>query len=484
MSELVINIEKLREENITNVKVSREDEHIYYIDGIPYQSKEIKEIVFNTKFNIPNVPKYLRERVIVDNILPEEKERMALMAKMVDKVYQRRKAYTRPISVSRLRGAGDETEDYTTKLEKRKLYADVDNQDVDDYILQDTGNDLSALFVNKDKKESVLAIRGLLPFTDYKDTLQLFQMAAYTIAETERAEGMGKEYKNDKLLLKNTFEESKNKYPNHKMVVTGHSRGGRLTLNLGRNNNVEYHAFSPAGNRADFIDSIPRSKGKLYYHTNDPVSLFHHRNKGKNEEQHIEMFNTRLNTHDLKDFYKNENSRFFKHASRPNQQEIEDEILLDMQLADDEIPTAEEMVDADLGRFDVIYTERLPSRKPTIVPLDEPLPQVYFDSEDTKKIKRTKALNRDVPSERTIFNKYEPSVFTDLNLRPVKKFEPITFENIDSDKNNKISKKELSNYLLKRGYDEDTIRDLFETYDTDNDGNITRSEFTNLKLML
>jgi len=156
-----------------------------------------------------------------------------------------------------------------------------------------------------------------------------------------------------------------------------------------------------------------------------------------------------------------------------------------MQLKDDEIPTAEEMVDADLGRFDIIYTERLPSRKPTIAPaLDEPLPQVYFDSQDPKKITRTKALNRDVPSERTIFNTYEPSVFTDLNLRPVKKFEPITFEEIDNDNNNKITLTELKSYLSKRGYDNDTIDELFSTYDVDNNKSISRAEFTYLKLML
>jgi hypothetical protein len=272
---------------------------------------------------------------------------------------------------------------------------------------------------------------------------------------------MGFEYKNDRRILEQTYRTAKNKNPDHKLVVTGHSRGGKLALYLGRDNDIEYHAFSPAGNRADFIDSVPRDGGRLYYHTNDPVSLFHHRGKGKTEEQHYEMFNSRLNTHDLKDFYMSKSSQFFKHPKRASQQRMEEDILLDMKLKDDEIPTGEEIVDSDLGRFDF-----------------------YFDSQDPKKIKRTSALNKDAPSERTIFNEYTPSVFTDLNLRPVKKFEPITFEEIDSDKNQKISKKELSNYLLNRGYDENTIRVLFETYDTDADGNITRAEFTNLKLLL
>jgi len=108
---------------------------------------------------------------------------------------------------------------------------------------------------------------------------------------------------------------------------------------------------------------------------------------------------------------------------------------------------------------------------------------IYFDSLDPKK-ENTNALNKDSPSERTIFNEYTPSVFTDLNLRPAKKFEPITFEAIDSDKNNKISLKELNDYLSKRGYDEATIKDLFESFDFNNDGSISRSEFVDLKTRL
>ena len=60
----------------------------------------------------------------------------------------------------------------------------------------------------------------------------------------------------------------------------------------------------------------------------------------------------------------------------------------------------------------------------------------------------------------------------------------MSFEEVDSDKNDKISLKELNDYLSKRGYDEGTIKDLFATYDTNNDGTISRSEFTDLKQMV
>jgi len=488
-----IDIDALRDENLKNVDVGVDGStHTYYINGVPYQSKELKDQVLNSKFNIPQG---LRTRTIEENMNNEEKERMELMAEMVDIVYARRKAFNRPLSS--LRGSVDETEKFNLDLERRQLYRDIDNQNIGDYTLQDTGNDLTALFVNKNKKESVLAIRGLMPFEDYKDRFQLGEMIAYTFMETENAERMGMEYKNDRDIVRRTYNLAKEQYPDHKLVLSGHSRGGKLTLNLGREKDLEYHAFSPAGNRADFIDSTPQRGGRLYYHTNDPVSLFHHKGKGKTEEQHYEMFNSRTYTHDLRDFYKNERSAFFKHSVKPPQQQIEEEILIDMNLKNEDVPTAEEMVLSDLGLFeplppvDLTNKNFVPSkaivpyfglREEALEPVSKKQP-IYFDSLDPKK-KNTNTLNKDSPSDRTIFNEYVPSVFTDLNLRPVKKFEPITFEEIDGDKNNKISLKELNDYLSKRGYDQETIKDLFETFDTDNNDSISRREFIDLRQMV
>jgi len=457
-----IDIDALREENLKNVQVGIDgDTHQYFVNSIPYKSMELKDKLFNSKFSIPQG---LRTRVIQENMNDEEKERMKLMAKMVDTVYARRREYDRPISMASLRGASEETEQFNTKLENRQLYYDTDNQNIGDYILQDTGNDLTALFVNKNKKESVLAIRGLMPFEDYKDSFQLGEMIAYTFSETENAENMGMEYKNDRDIVRRSYNSAKERNPDHKIVITGHSRGGRAALSVGRENNIEYHAFSPAGNRADFIDSTPQRGGRLYYHTNDPVSLFHHKGKGKTEEQHFEMFNSRTYTHDLRDFYKNKQSSFYKHPVKPEQEQIEEEILIDMNLKNEYVPTAEEMVLSDMGIF-------------------EPLPPIYFDSLDSKK-QNTNALTRQDPTETLIFNEYIPSVFNDINIKPAKPFDPITFDDVDDDGNNKITFEELKSYLLQRNYDETTIKNLYETYDTDNDGSLSRAEFTNLKLML
>lgn len=471
-----IDVEKLREENLENIKASRFDiEHLFYIDGVPYQSKQLKDTYFgDTLFSIAQKAetKYLRERVVAieDNMSEEETKRMELTAKSISIVSDRRKAYRRPITSNLLRGTDEE---FMTKYENRELSADIENQDIGDYIFESVGNDLGGLFVNKQKKEAILAFRGLAPLTDGKDTFQLGAMAIKTFTQAERADEFGKQFKKDKIMAKRTFNAVKQKYPGYKIVVTGFSRGGKLALVVGRAEDIEYHAFSPAGSRADFKDSTPRRGGRLYYHHRDPVSLFHHRGKGITEEQHFEAFNYRFNVHDIRDYFENPNTRYRKHPTKPPQEKIEEEALREV-ISPDEI-TPEEYVLCDMGLF---YDEDECEVD------DTPPSPVYFSADDPEKTKRTAALTRDVPSERTIFNIYEPSVFTDLNLRPVKPFEPITFEEIDSDNNNKITKKELSSYLSKRGYDDDTITQLFDTYDINKDGSITRNEFTDLKRML
>lgn len=484
LNEEIIN--KLREENLDNYeKGINTDVPVFYIDGAPFKNSNLKSNVFSSD------GRGLRTRKIQENMNDEEEQRMQLMAKMVDVVYDRRKKYDRPISMSSLRGSGTETEEFNLALEKRQLYRDIENQDIGDYKLLDTGNDLTAVFVNPNKKESILAIRGLQPFEDYKDSFQLGEMIVYTFTEGENAESMGMEYKNDRDIVRETFNSAKEKNPDHNMVVTGHSRGGKLTLHLGREKNIEYHAFSPAGNRGDFIDSTPQRGGRLYYHTNDPVSLFHHKGKGITEEQHFEMFNSRIYTHDLSDFYNNKQSSFYKHPVKPEQEQIEQEILIDMELKPDDIPTAEEYVLSDLGVFDDFESNRV-GRELVLRPTTE-LVALSFRKKKEKdlsrkdynpltdpKQKNTIGIIRDIPTERKIFNEYIPSVYNDLELKPPKPFKPINFNILDSDKNNKISFDEFKKYFTKLNYDEDIIKDLFNTYDIDGDKNIDREEFDKL----
>ena len=76
---------------------------------------------------------------------------------------------------------------------------------------------------------------------------------------------------------------------------------------------------------------------------------------------------------------------------------------------------------------------------------------------------------------------FDRNVFNDLNLQAPKPFQPQYFEEIDSDKNNKISYKEFYDYFKKRGIPDVDINELFSTYDVNKDGNLSKQEFYKLQ---
>ena len=96
------------------------------------------------------------------------------------------------------------------------------------------------------------------------------------------------------------------------------------------------------------------------------------------------------------------------------------------------------------------------------------------------KQQNTKTILGDIPSERGIFNDYVPSVYNDLELRPPKPFKPMSFNTLDFDGNGKISFDEFKKYFSKLDFDEERIKQLFETYDYDGDKNMDRQEFNDL----
>lgn len=546
MGDKEIDIDALREEHIENVKAGVNDEvHIFYMNGIPSTSSNLRGQLLSG------------DKEVEDNADDEERSRMVTMAKVISKVYRNAEAGIRPDSEMNLRG--------NTELRKqiinRELFKDVGDKNIDGYEFEPTDTDLIGLFVNEEKQEVIMGMRGLMVGRDVLDTRQFPDMVKSRFTETERAEGFGYQYRKDREIAKKVYNEVKEKYPNYKVIPSGHSRAGRLALFLGRKHNLdEYHAFAPVSNRGDIIDSVPRKGGRIYYHPRDPTSTLLHEQQGKTNEQHFEVLHDGFDPHQLGGFVGK--TRIFKHPRKkePFVEDIRfppqdvspedlvdsdmgtgefgstnlDFILLNRTKGDMSLPTAKPTFQFSRGTslplekkfipvnvfgstdldFVVentitptgLLTRPSPPTKPTanavIIPpkpftglvpyfgLREETPEpifksqpIYFDSLDPDK-ENTNALNKDSPNERTIFNEYIPSVFTDLNLRPVKKFEPITFEEIDSDKNNKISLKELNDYLSKRGYDQGTIKDLFETFDTDNNGSISRREFIDLRQMV
>jgi len=440
LTEEIVN--ELKQEYLENCeKGVNTDVSVFYIDSVPFKSDNLKSKVL--------APKKDLRGSLSENLPPDDRERMELMAKTVDIVYDRRKAYGR---------------DFFSQTINRKAYRDVPNQDVGDYLFENTENDLTGLFVNRDKKETILAVRGLLPNLDKKDLFQFPSMIKSTFFEKEKADAFGKQFREDKKMIDEQYRQAKIKYPDHKIVVSGHSRGARGTIYLGRKHNLEFHAFSPAVNKGEFVDSVPIESGNLYYHHNDPVSIHFHKQKGRTIEQHHESFNNRFYPHSTKDFY-DRNTKVVKHPKLSKRiiDEFEQELLLDMATKEEDVITAEEYVLSDLGIFDGFKRRD------------------YSSDKDPRK-ENTNALNGDDPIERKIFNEYIPSVYNDLSIRPAKPFKPnITFDDADTDRSGKISYKEFENFFIKRGLTKERIKEIFDNVDVDRNNSIDRNEFNKVR---
>ena len=116
----------------------------------------------------------------------------------------------------------------------------------------------SMVFENNNNNELIVAMRGLDFFRSPRDAMIGAEIA---LEDTYQQGGSDFETSTAKKkgisLLKNQYgeilikeqkkiEDLKKEYPNKKIVLAGHSRGGRKAIDLGEHNDLEYHAFQPA----------------------------------------------------------------------------------------------------------------------------------------------------------------------------------------------------------------------------------------------
>ena len=115
----------------------------------------------------------------------------------------------------------------------------------------------SMVFKNKNNNELVVAMRGL-DFTHPRDQVigtEIFISDAYEQGGSDFDSSTKKRKsisllsnKYGEILIKeqSKLDKLKKEYPNKKIVLAGHSRGGRKVIDLGEHNQLEYHAFQPA----------------------------------------------------------------------------------------------------------------------------------------------------------------------------------------------------------------------------------------------
>ena len=114
----------------------------------------------------------------------------------------------------------------------------------------------SLVFLNN--KEIVIAMRGLQPGRSIEDVVigtEIFFEDAYQQSgsdfdtSTQKKKGISilpNKYGQILLREQSKIDQLKKEYPNKKIVLSGHSRGGRKAIDLGEKNQLEYHAFQPA----------------------------------------------------------------------------------------------------------------------------------------------------------------------------------------------------------------------------------------------
>jgi hypothetical protein len=102
----------------------------------------------------------------------------------------------------------------------------------------------SMVFQNKKTKDLVFAMRGLDP-SSIRDLEIGFNIIMGDVINTKALLNDKTKYgsilKNEDMKLK----ELQSEFPNKKIVLAGHSRGGRKAIDLGNRNNLEYKAFNP-----------------------------------------------------------------------------------------------------------------------------------------------------------------------------------------------------------------------------------------------
>ena len=140
---------------------------------------------------------------------------------------------------------------YFKNKDKYKKHIPSGLKEVDKYSDKD-----SMVFENNN--EIVVAMRGLQPGKSRDDIVigtEIFFEDAYQQSGSDFATSTAKKKgisllpnKYGEILIKEQqkIEDLKKEYPNKKIVLTGHSRGGRKAIDLGEHNQLEYHAFQPA----------------------------------------------------------------------------------------------------------------------------------------------------------------------------------------------------------------------------------------------
>jgi hypothetical protein len=129
----------------------------------------------------------------------------------------------------------------------------------------------TSVFHNATTGETVFASRG----TDPLDKTGQDQLTDYAILNLAYNEKNSARFKSEDARLKATIA----KYGRNDLILTGHSLGGSLVIQLSRDNDVEAYAYNPGISLASAMDKSHQSNSSkihIFVTENDPVSIGRH----------------------------------------------------------------------------------------------------------------------------------------------------------------------------------------------------------------
>ncbi len=221
---------------------------------------------------------------------------------------------------------------------------------IDGFTPTITDSDLITIWEKDDK--AVFAIRGI----DFgSEKTELLQMATKSFFTATDEEDFGTIYKKNLDEVEKILLDYQSQNPDKTIILSGHSRGGRLSLNLGRKYDLETRAFNPATNfREDERDyNHDVSKIHTYMTKRDLVPKYSRSVKKLNEENNYVVKNYNFIKADLPHhslgYFTDENNIIQLRRHGKQIDDLQKTIRLEMKSG--EYISGEDFVDSDLGNF-------------------------------------------------------------------------------------------------------------------------------------
>ena len=445
------NDEEKRKETLTEI-IEQVDEQGYADKAInPIISEDYvtnNKIIKDKAFK----PESYKDRSnINEEILTESK----LAAKLIEKVYDNTRKY----------GSGNFYNHFN--LNKARDNFVLDEEEFEGFEVYSTESSLSQMFVDKDNKKVMIAMRGIEAIRDIRDQFEIIEMGVTSILPQRILDKLykntnddnkifGKFFNEDLAHIVDVIEMAKIEFENHEISLYGHSRAGGAVLEAGRAYNMKTIAFNPASNSRENVRDYSKHDPEnihIFMSEFDIVPKFIRDEIGYTPENTYLVKHTNSNAfnlyaHGINNFLDDHNIHSITKSARPQDNKQDNK---------QDIP--------------ISSIERQLAIGPPKKQLQIEAPKTQFN---------TNGLFAGYDFEtQELFSSAPSTVFNDLNRLKPQEFKPIrlsVFDNIDVNKDNIITLKEFTSYYKKFGNTDENIKETFNNLDENNDGILSRNE--------